>query len=82
MTSEVKVDFRIELSNLNYHGIHVNIASGGHFGGLWGHGSLQMTSDVKADLKIELSHLNHLCPHASLASKGFLEMIETTVARS
>ena len=29
-----KVDLRIELSDLNYPGIHVHIASGGHLGGL------------------------------------------------
>ena len=34
MTSEVKVDVRIELSDLNYPGTHVHVASGGHFGGL------------------------------------------------
>ena len=34
MTSEVNVDLRIELSDLNYPGIHVHVASGGHFGGL------------------------------------------------
>ena len=78
MTSEVTVDLKIELSDLNYPGIHVHIASGGHFGGLWGHGSLQMTSEVKADLKIELIDLNYLYSHASLACKGFLEMIHTT----
>ena len=61
MTSEVNVDLRIELSDLNYPGIHVHVASGGHFGGLWGHGGLQMTSEVKADL-IELSDLNYLHP--------------------
>ena len=31
---EVKVDLGIELSDLNYPGIHVHIACEGHFGGL------------------------------------------------
>ena len=31
---EVKFDLRFEISNLNYLGIHVHIASNGHFGGL------------------------------------------------
>ena len=31
---EVKFDIRFEISNLNYLGIHVYIASNGHFGGL------------------------------------------------
>ena len=70
-------DLRFDISNLDYPGIHAHIASNSHFGGLWGHGDLQMTSEVKADLKIELSDLNYLCSHASLACKGFLEMIET-----
>ena len=50
--SDVKFDLRFEMTNLNYHGIHVHIASDSHLGGLWGHGGLQMTSEVKADLKI------------------------------
>ena len=70
-------DLRFDISNLDYPGIHAHIASNSHFGGLWGHGDLQMTSEVKADLKIELSDLNYLCSHASLACKGFLEMIQT-----
>ena len=81
MISEVKVDLRIELSDLNYPGIHVYIASWGHFGGLWGPGGPQVTSEVKADLKIELGDLNYLCSHASLTCKGFLEMIPTTNGR-
>ena len=32
ITSEVKADLRIELSDLNYLGIHLHVASGGHFG--------------------------------------------------
>ena len=31
---EVKFDLRFEISNLNYLGIHVHIASNSHFGGL------------------------------------------------
>ena len=34
MASKVKAYLKIELSDLNYPGIHVHIASGGHFGGL------------------------------------------------
>ena len=30
----LKADLRIELSDLNYPGIHVHVASGGHFGDL------------------------------------------------
>ena len=58
-------------------GIHAHIAPNSSFGGLWGHGDLQMTSEVKADLKIELSDLNYLCSHAYLACKCFPEMIDT-----
>ena len=70
MTSEVKADLRIELSDLNYPGIHVHVASNSHVGGLWCHDGLQMTSEVKADL-------NYLWCNALLAYKGFPEMIET-----
>ena len=70
-------DLRFDISNLDYPGIHAHIASNSHFGGLWGHGDLQMTSEVKADHKIELSDLNYLRSDASLANKGFLDMIET-----
>ena len=38
-----------------------------HFGGLWGHGGLQMTSEVTYDLRFELSDLNDLYSHAFLA---------------
>ena len=73
--SEVKLDLRFEMSNLQYHGIHVHIASDSHLGGF------QMTSDVKADLKIELSDLNYLCSNAYLACKCFHEMIATNNKR-
>ena len=33
MTSEVKAELRIDLSDLNYPGIHVHVASSGRFGG-------------------------------------------------
>ena len=41
-------DLRFEISNLDYPGIHVHIASNGLRGhdGLRGHGSLQTTSEV------------------------------------
>ena len=60
VNSKVKFDLRFDISNLDYPGIHAHIASNSHFGGLRGHGDLQMTSEVKADLKIELSDLNYL----------------------
>ena len=34
-------DLRFEISNLDYPGIHVHIASNSHSGDLWGHGGLQ-----------------------------------------
>ena len=40
MAPEVKFDFGIELSDLDYPDIHVHIASNEHFGGLRGHGGL------------------------------------------
>ena len=43
-------DLRFDISNLDYPGIHVHIASKG----LRGHGGLQMTSEVTPDLKIQL----------------------------
>ena len=80
--------FQVSLANVHFFNyrfkiwprIHVHVASGGHFGGLWCHGGLQRTLEVKADLKIEFSDLNYLCCHASLACKGFPEMIPTTTA--
>ena len=79
MASEVKFDFGIELSDLDYPDIHVHIASNEHlnFGGLRGHGDLQTASEVTSDLKIQLSDLNYLCCHVSLASKGLHEVNDT-----
>ena len=34
MASKFNFDLRIEIRNFNYPGIHVHVASGGHFGGL------------------------------------------------
>ena len=34
IASEVKFDFRFEISNLIYPSIHVHVASNSHFGGL------------------------------------------------
>ena len=62
MASEVKFDLRIEINNLNYHGIYVHVASNYHFGGLWGHGGLKtssMASEFKFDLTFEISNLNY-----------------------
>ena len=41
-------DLRFEISNPDYPGIHVHVASNGRCGhdGLWGHDGLQMTSEV------------------------------------
>ena len=52
ITSEVKADHRIELSDLNYPDINMHVASGGQFGGPWGHGGLQMTSEDISDFKL------------------------------
>ena len=57
-------DLIFDISNLDYPGIHVHIASNG----LRGHGGLQTTSEVTSDLKIQLSDLDYLCYHAPLAS--------------
>ena len=59
-------DLRFDISNLDYHGIHVHIASNG----LRGHGGLKTTSEVTYDLKIHLSDLDYTCYHAFLASNG------------
>ena len=62
-----------EISNLNYHGIYVLIASNSHFSGVWGHGGLQMAStasEVKCDLKFEISNLNYPCIHMHVASNS------------
>ena len=74
MASEVTFDLRFEISNLNYHGIHVHVAPNSHFGGLGGQGGLQTTLEVTYGLKIKLSDLNYLCCHASLASKCLYEL--------
>ena len=71
MASKVKFDLRFEISNLNYHGIDVQIAYNSFLGGLGGHGSLQMpsiASEVKFDLRFEIS--NHIYPgfHVHVAS--------------
>ena len=82
MTSEVKADLKIELSDLNYLCSNASLACKGFPEMIAtdqrGHCGLQKTSEVKADLKIELSDLNYLYSHASLACKDFLEMIATT----
>ena len=61
-------DLRFDISNLYYPSIYVHVASNSHFGGVWGHGGLQMTSEVTSDLGNELSDLNYLCTHGFVAS--------------
>ena len=68
MTSEVKFDLRFEISNLDYPGINVHVASYSQIVDLRGHGSLQTASEVTNGLRIELGGLNNLCSHAFLAS--------------
>ena len=63
-------DLRFDISNLDYPGINVHIATNG----LRGHGGLQTTLEVTSDLKIQLSDLDYLCSHVSLASKGIHEL--------
>ena len=63
-------DLRFDISNLDYPGIHVHIASNG----LRGHGGLKTTLEVTSDLKIQLSDLDYICFHVPLASKGLCEM--------
>ena len=60
MTSEVKFDLIFEISNLDYPGIHVHVASNSHIVDLRGHDSLQTASEVTNGLGIELSGLNNL----------------------
>ena len=67
--SVANLNFIFEISNLNYPGIYVHVASNSLLGGLWGHDGLQMTSEVTSDLKIELSDLNYLCDQAYVAFK-------------
>ena len=62
-------DLRFEISNLDYPGIHVPVASNCHIDDLQGHDSLQPASEVTNDLRIELSDLNYLHSHASRAAK-------------
>ena len=66
-------DLSFEISNLEYPGIHVHIASNGlrGHGGLRGHSGLQTTSEVTFDLKIQLSDLDYLMV-ASEAANGHL----------
>ena len=40
VTSNVKLDLRFDISKLKYPGVYVHVASNGHLGGIWGHGSL------------------------------------------
>ena len=69
---QTSYDLRFEISNLDYPGIHVHIASNSHFGGLCGYGGLQMASEVTYGLKIELSDLDYLCFHVCLGYIGRL----------
>ena len=55
---EVKFDLRIEISILNYPGIHVHVAFNDHLGGL----------SVKFDLRFEISNLNYLGIHVHIAT--------------
>ena len=43
VVSETISDFIFKISNLNYPGVNVHVASNRHFGGLLGPASLQMT---------------------------------------
>ena len=47
---------RIELSDLNYPDVHVNIVLKSHFDDLRGHCGLQKTSEVKYDFRFEISN--------------------------
>ena len=73
MASEVKLDFRFGISNLNFPQIHVHIAFNRHFGGLGGYGGLQMTSmasEVKFDFWFKISNLNYPGIHVHNASNS------------
>ena len=79
MIFEVIFGLRFEISNLNYPGIHVHVVSNSHFGGLWGHSSLQMASkasEVRFDLRFEISNLNypgihvHVAPNSHFGGRG------------
>ena len=60
IASEVIFNLGFEISNLNYPGIHVHVASNGHLHGLCGHDGLQTASEVTSGLGIELSDINGL----------------------
>ena len=71
MASKVRYDLRFEISNLNYHGIDVHIASNSFLGSLWGHGGLQtasIASEVKFYLRFEISNLTYPGSHVHVAS--------------
>ena len=73
MASEVKSDFIFELSDFDYPGNHVHIASNSHFGDLRGHGSLKMASmasGFKYDLRFEISNLNYPGINVHIASNS------------
>ena len=55
---QTSYDLRFEISNLDYPGIYVHIASNSHFGDLWGHGGHQMASEVTFSVRFELIVLN------------------------
>ena len=59
MDSKVNVYLGFELSSISYPGIHVQIAFNGQFGGLWGHGSLQMASEIKHDIRLGKNNLDY-----------------------
>ena len=65
--SIVKYGLRYEISNLNYHGIGVDIASNSFLGSLWGHGGLQMSS-IASEVKFEISNLTYPGIHVHVAS--------------
>ena len=62
VVTKVKFDLRFEISNLNYPGIHVHVASNGHLHGLWGHDGLQtasITSNILFGIKFEIKNPNY-----------------------
>ena len=73
MAPEVKSDFTFELSDFDYPGNHVHIASNSHFGDFRGHVSLKMASmasEFKYDLRFEISNLNYPGIHMHIASNS------------
>ena len=78
IASEIIFNLGFEISNLNYPGIHVHVASNGHLHGLCGHDGLQTASEVTSGLGIELSDINYPCSNAYLTSKGLHELNQTT----